>query len=52
MGLDELVNILDNDEFNIFRKEFPEKWQYLNTKIATHMNTLIKLMIRKDLLLI
>ena len=31
MGLDELVEDLDNDDFIILKKEFPDKWQYLGT---------------------
>ena len=33
-SLDKLVKILDEDDFKILKKEFPEKWQYLNKKIA------------------
>ena len=29
-----LVKILDNDDFIILKKEFPDKWQYLNKKLA------------------
>ena len=33
-GLDSLVKSLDNDDFIILKKEFPDKWQYLNKKLA------------------
>ena len=33
-GLDSLVKNLDEDDFKIFKKEFPDKWQYLNKKLA------------------
>ena len=33
-GLDSLVKNLDEDDFKILKKEFPDKWQYLNKKIA------------------
>ena len=33
-GLDSLVKNLDNDDFIILKKEFPDKWQYLNKKLA------------------
>ena len=33
-GLDSLVKILDEDDFKILKKEFPDKWQYLNKKLA------------------
>ena len=33
-SLDNLVKILVVDDFKIFRKEFPDKWQYLNKKLA------------------
>ena len=29
-----MVKRLDNDDFNILKKESPEKWQYLNKKLA------------------
>ena len=32
--LDKLVKNLDEDDFKILKKEFPDKWQYLNKKIA------------------
>ena len=33
-GLDSLVENLDEDDFKILKKEFPDKWQYLNKKLA------------------
>ena len=33
-SLDELVNNLDEDDFKILKKEFPDKWMYLNKKLA------------------
>ena len=33
-GLDSLVKDLDEDDFRILKKEFPDKWQYLNKKLA------------------
>ena len=33
-SLDKLVKNLDGDEFKILKKEFPDKWQYLNKKLA------------------
>ena len=33
-SLDKLVKNLDEDDFKILKKEFPDKWQYLNKKIA------------------
>ena len=33
-GLDSLVKNLDEDDFKILKKEFPDKWQYLNKKLA------------------
>ena len=33
-GLDSLVKNLDEDVFEILKKEFPDKWQYLNKKLA------------------
>ena len=32
-GLDSLVKNLDEDDFKILKKEFPDKWQYLNKKL-------------------
>ena len=32
--MDKLVKNLDEDDFKILKKEFPEKWQYLNKKLA------------------
>ena len=32
--MDKLVQILDEDDFKILKKVFPDKWQYLNKKIA------------------
>ena len=34
LGLDELVNNLDKDDFKILEKEFPDKWQFLNEKLS------------------
>ena len=34
IGLDSLVKTLDEDDFKILKKEFPDKWQYLNKKLA------------------
>ena len=31
---DKLVKNLDDDDFKILKKEFPDKWQYLNKKLA------------------
>ena len=31
-SLDKLVHNLDEDDFKILKKEFPDKWQYLNKK--------------------
>ena len=33
-SLDKLVQNLDQDDFKILKKEFPDKWQYLNKKLA------------------
>ena len=33
-GLDSLVKKLDVDDLKILKKEFPDKWQYLNIKLA------------------
>ena len=33
-SLDKLVKNLDEDYFEILKKEFPDKWQYLNKKLA------------------
>ena len=33
-SLDNLVKNLDEDDFKISKKEFPDKWQYLNKKLA------------------
>ena len=33
-SLDKLVENLDDDDFKILKKEFPDKWQYLNKKLA------------------
>ena len=33
-SLDKLVKNLDVDDFIILKKEFPDKWQYLNKKIS------------------
>ena len=33
-GLDSLVKNLDGNDFEILKKEFPDKWQYLNKKLA------------------
>ena len=33
-SLDKLVKNLNEDDFKILKKEFPDKWQYLNRKLA------------------
>ena len=33
-SLDELVKNLDEHDFKILKKDFPDKWQYLNKKLA------------------
>ena len=33
-SLDKLVKNLDEDDFKFLKKEFPDKWQYLNKKLA------------------
>ena len=33
-SLDKLVKNLDEDDFKILKKEFPDKWQYLDKKLA------------------
>ena len=33
-SLDKLVKSLDEDDFKILKKEYPDKWQYLNKKLA------------------
>ncbi len=33
-SLDKLVENLDEDDFKILKKEFPDKWHYLNKKLA------------------
>ena len=33
-SLDKLVKNLDEDDFKILKKEFPDKWQYLNKNLA------------------
>ena len=30
MGLDDLVETLEKDDFNILKKQFSDKWEYLN----------------------
>ena len=43
MNLDGLVENLDEDDFKILEKEFPDKWQYLNKKLGypyEHFNTI------------
>ena len=47
-GLDSLVKNLDEDNFKILKKEFSDKWQYLNRKLAYHMIILIVSMIIKS----
>ena len=32
--MDKLVKNLDEDDFKILKKEIPDKWQYLNKKLA------------------
>ena len=32
--MDKLVKNLDEDDFKFLKKEFPDKWQYLNEKLA------------------
>ena len=32
--MDKIYKNLDEDEFKILKKEFPDKWQYLNKKLA------------------
>ena len=32
--MDKLIKNLDEDDFKILKKEFPDKWQYLNKKLA------------------
>ena len=34
MSLNGLVKTLDSDDFNFLKKEFPDKWNYLNSKLA------------------
>ena len=34
MSLVGLVKILNEDDFKILKKEFPDKWHYLNEKLA------------------
>ena len=34
MSLDGLNKILNEDDFKILKKEFPDKWQHLNKKLA------------------
>ena len=34
VGLDGLVRALKNDDFNILKKEFPDKWHYLNKNLV------------------
>ena len=34
-SLDKLFENLDEDDFNILKKEFPDKWQYFKKKIST-----------------
>ena len=33
--MDKLVKTLDEDDFKILKKEFLDKWQYLNKKLAS-----------------
>ena len=33
-SLDKLVKNLEEDDFKFLKKEFPDKWQYLNKKLA------------------
>ena len=34
MSLDGLVEKLHKDDFKIFEKEFPDKWNFLNRELA------------------
>ena len=34
MGLVELVETLDRDDFDILKKKFPDEWEYLNKTLA------------------
>ena len=34
MSLDGLVKNLNEEDFKILKKEFPDKWQYLEKKLA------------------
>ena len=34
MSLEGLVKNLNEDDFKILTKEFPDKWQYLNKKLS------------------
>ena len=34
MSLDGLIKTLNGDDFNVLKKDFPDKWQYLNQNIA------------------
>ena len=34
LGLNELVKNLDNDDLKILKREFSDKWRYLNQKLA------------------
>ena len=34
MNLDGLVEGLNEDDFKILKKEFPDNWQFLNKKLA------------------
>ena len=33
-SLKKLVETLDNDDFNLLKTDFPQKWEYLNEKMA------------------
>ena len=52
MSLDGLFKNLNEDDFKFLKKEFPDKWQYLNKKLAYPYEYFIVSMIIKNLLTI
>ena len=47
-----LLNYMGENDLKIFKRGFPDKWNYLIKKLAIYMNILIVLMIIKSLLTI
>ena len=43
-GLDSLVKTLNEDDFNILEREFPNNWQLLNKKLAYPYECFLKIL--------